>query len=155
MDEAIDIVQGPVRRRVLRVPRRGLRAPAGQDQPHADRAAARSWSGGHAPAALRRAARTDGWVHGGGDPADLPGLLERLGQLREEEGTADRDFEVHVISLDAFSVDGIRRLEEQGVTDVIVGFRWPYDVGPDTEVLQTKLDNLRRFADDVIDKVRS
>ncbi len=111
--------------------------------------------GGHAPAALRRAARTDGWVHGGGDPADLPGLLERLGQLREEEGTADRDFEVHVISLDAFSVDGIRRLEEQGVTDVIVGFRWPYEVGPDAEVLQTKLDNLRRFAGDVIEKVQS
>jgi alkanesulfonate monooxygenase SsuD/methylene tetrahydromethanopterin reductase-like flavin-dependent oxidoreductase (luciferase family) len=110
--------------------------------------------GGHAPAALRRAARTDGWLHGGGDPADLPGLLERLGQLREEEGTADRDFEVHVISLDAYSIDGIRRLEEQGVTDVIVGFRWPYAVGPDTEALQTKLDNLRRFADEVIDKVR-
>jgi alkanesulfonate monooxygenase SsuD/methylene tetrahydromethanopterin reductase-like flavin-dependent oxidoreductase (luciferase family) len=111
--------------------------------------------GGHAPAALRRAARTDGWVHGGGDPADLPGLLDRLQKCREEAGTADRDFEVHVISLDAFSVDGIRRLEEQGVTDVIVGFRWPYTVGPDTEALQTKLDNLRRFADDIIVKARS
>jgi hypothetical protein len=111
--------------------------------------------GGHATPALRRAARSDGWLHGGGDPADLPGLLERLGRLREEEGTADRPFEVHVISLDAYSVDGIRRLEEQGVTDVIVGFRWPYAVGPDTEELQTKLDNLRRFADDVIGQVRS
>jgi probable F420-dependent oxidoreductase len=111
--------------------------------------------GGHAQAALRRAARTDGWLHGGGDPADLPGLLERLHQFREEAGTADRDFEVHVISLDAYSLDGVRRLEEQGVTDVIVGFRWPYTVGPDTETLQTKLDNLRRFADDVIGKARS
>ena len=111
--------------------------------------------GGHATPALRRAARSDGWLHGGGDPDDLPGLLERLGQLREEEGTADRPFEVHVISLDAYTADGIRRLEEQGVTDVIVGFRWPYAVGPDTEVLQTKLDNLRRFADDVMSKVRS
>jgi alkanesulfonate monooxygenase SsuD/methylene tetrahydromethanopterin reductase-like flavin-dependent oxidoreductase (luciferase family) len=110
--------------------------------------------GGHAPAALRRAARSDGWLHGGGDPADLPGLLEQLSQLRKEEGTADRDFEVHVISLEAFSVDGIHRLEEQGVTDVIVGFRWPYAVGPDTEGLQVKLDNLRRFADDVMAKVR-
>jgi len=36
---------------------------------------------------------------------------------------------------------------------VIVGFRWPYDVGPDVEPLQAKLDNLRRFADDVIAKV--
>jgi probable F420-dependent oxidoreductase len=111
--------------------------------------------GGHAPAALRRAARSEGWLHGGGDPADLPGLLERLAQMREEEGTADREFEVHVISLEAYSIDGIRRLEEQGVTDVIVGFRWPYAEGPDTEPLQTKLDNLRRFADDIIGKVRS
>ena len=30
--------------------------------------------GGHHEAALRRAARPgDGWMHGGGDPADLPG----------------------------------------------------------------------------------
>jgi hypothetical protein len=57
---------------------------------------------------------------------------------------------VHAISLEAFSVDGVRRLEEQGVTDVIVGFRWPYTVGPDVEPLQSKLDNLRRFADTVI-----
>ncbi len=108
--------------------------------------------GGHAAPALRRAARCDGWLHGGGDPADLPGLLEKLSQLREEAGTADRPFEVHVISLDAFSVDGVRRLEEQGVTDVIVGFRWPYEVGPDTEPLQAKFDNLRRFAETVIEK---
>ncbi len=110
--------------------------------------------GGHAPPALRRAARSDGWLHGGGDPADLPGLLDRLGQMREEEGTATSEFEVHVISLDAYSVDGVRRLEELGVTDVIVGFRWPYAVGPDTEVLQTKLDNLRRFAETVMGKAR-
>ena len=111
--------------------------------------------GGHATPALRRAARSDGWLHGGGDPEDLPGLLAQLDHLRQEEGTADRPFEVHVISLDAYSADGIQRLEEQGVTDVIVGFRWPYAVGPDTEVLQTKLDNLRRFADDVMSKVTS
>jgi len=110
--------------------------------------------GGHAPPALRRAARSDGWLHGGGDPADLPGLLDRLGRMREEEGTETGDFEVHVISLDAYSVDGVRRLEELGVTDVIVGFRWPYAVGPDTEVLQTKLDNLRRFAEEVMAKAR-
>ena len=109
--------------------------------------------GGHAPAALRRAARADGWVHGGGDPADLPGLLGRLRTIREELGTVDQPFEVHVISLDAFTVDGIHRLEEQGVTDVIVGFRWPYTVGADTESLQVKVDNLRRYADDIIAKV--
>lgn len=111
--------------------------------------------GGHGEAALRRAARmADGWMHGGGDPADLPGLLRRLRELRQEVGTADRPFEVHVISTDAYTVDGVRRLEEQGVTDVIVGFRWPYDVGPDTEPLSAKLDNLRQFADRVIGPLR-
>ena len=57
-----------------------------------------------------------------------------------------------MISMDAYTVDGVRRLEEQGVTDVIVGFRWPYAIGPDTEPLSQKLDNLRRFADAVIAK---
>jgi probable F420-dependent oxidoreductase len=109
--------------------------------------------GGHHEAALRRAAISgDGWLHGGGDPADLPGLLTRLSELRRQHGTEATPFEVHVISLDAYSPDGVRRLEELGVTDVIVGFRWPYAVGPDTEDLQTKVDNLRRFRDDVIDK---
>ena len=111
--------------------------------------------GGHHEAALRRAAQVgDGWLHGGGDPEDLPGLLERLTELRRQYGTLDKDFEIEVISLDAYSVDGIEKLEELGVTGVIVGFRYPYDVGPDTEPLQTKIDNLRRFSDDVIAKAR-
>ena len=109
--------------------------------------------GGHADAALRRAARLgDGWMHGGGDLADLPRLLARLAELRREFGTEGRPFEVHVISMDAYTVDGVRRLEEQGVTDVIVGFRWPYATGPDTEPLERKVDNLRKFADTVIAK---
>jgi probable F420-dependent oxidoreductase len=109
--------------------------------------------GGHGDAALRRAARAgDGWLHGGGDPGQLPGLLTRLTEFRRQEGTADRPFEVHVISADAYSVAGLRRLEDQGVTDVIVGFRWPYRVGPDLEALDEKIAKLRRFADQVIAK---
>jgi probable F420-dependent oxidoreductase len=112
--------------------------------------------GGHSEAMLRRAARTgDGWMHGGGDPADLPGLLARLAELRRAEGTVGRPFEVHVISVDAYTPDGVRRLEDQGVTDVIVGFRWPYDARPDTEPLADKIGALEKFADKVIAKVRS
>jgi probable F420-dependent oxidoreductase len=110
--------------------------------------------GGHADAALRRAARLgDGWMHGGGDPADLPRLLARLAELRAASpDRAGAPFEVHVISMDAYTADGVRRLEEAGVTDVIIGFRWPYVTGPDTEPLARKIDSLRRFADDVIAK---
>jgi hypothetical protein len=95
-------------------------------------------------------------MHGGGDPADLPRLLARLAEFRRQSGDrSPRGYELHVISLDAYTVDGVRRLEEQGVTDVIIGFRWPYVTGPDTEPLSRKLDSLRRFADDVIAKTRS
>ncbi|MEB3071149.1 TIGR03619 family F420-dependent LLM class oxidoreductase [[Mycobacterium] vasticus] len=108
--------------------------------------------GGHAEAALRRAARHDGWMHGGGDPAELDGLIARLKQLRAEEGRADDPFEIHVISVDGFTLDGIKRLEDKGVTDVIVGFRVPYIMGSDTEPLENKIRNLERFAEHVIAK---
>jgi probable F420-dependent oxidoreductase len=112
--------------------------------------------GGHGEAMLRRAARTgDGWMHGGGDPSDLPGLLTRLAQLRREEGTAGRPFQVHVISLDAFTVDGVRRLEDQGVTDVILGFRWPYTTEVDTQPLAEKIGALNKFAEKIIANVRT
>ncbi|MCC3331754.1 TIGR03619 family F420-dependent LLM class oxidoreductase [Nocardia abscessus] len=109
--------------------------------------------GGHSKPALRRAAqRGDGWMHAGGDGADLDRLLAELDALRAEYGTR-KDFEVHVISLDGFTVDGVKRLEDKGVTDVIVGFRLPYTTEQDTEPLETKIANLSRFADKVIARV--
>jgi probable F420-dependent oxidoreductase len=109
--------------------------------------------GGHADAALRRAARLgDGWMHaGGGQAADLDGALARLAQLRREAGREREPFEIHVISMDAYTPDGVRRLEDKGVTDAIVGFRNAYE--PDTTSLQQKLDALRGFADRVISKL--
>ncbi|MDR3658071.1 MAG: LLM class flavin-dependent oxidoreductase [Mycobacterium sp.] len=108
--------------------------------------------GGHADAALRRAARLDGWMHGGGDPEELDGLIAKLMRYREEEGKTG-PFEIHVISADAYTADGIKRLEDKGVTDVIVGFRIPYIMGKDTEPLETKIRNLEMFAEHVIAKV--
>lgn len=109
--------------------------------------------GGHAEAALKRAARCDGWMHGGGDAEELDRLIARLKQLREEQGRANDPFEIHVISLDAYTADGIKRLEDQGVTDVIVGFRVPYINGEDTEPLDAKIRHLESFAENVIAKV--
>jgi alkanesulfonate monooxygenase SsuD/methylene tetrahydromethanopterin reductase-like flavin-dependent oxidoreductase (luciferase family) len=108
--------------------------------------------GGHAEAALRRAARCDGWMHGGGRPEELDRLIKRLNQIREEEGRMG-PFEIHVISADAFTLDGIKRLEDKGVTDVIVGFRIPYIMGQDTEPLDTKIRHLERFAEKVMNKL--
>jgi alkanesulfonate monooxygenase SsuD/methylene tetrahydromethanopterin reductase-like flavin-dependent oxidoreductase (luciferase family) len=108
--------------------------------------------GGHADAALKRAARCDGWMHGGGTPDELDQLIKRLNQIRDEEGQTG-PFEIHVISADAYTLDGIKRLEDKGVTDVIVGFRIPYIMGTDTEPLDDKIRHLESFAERVIHKL--
>jgi hypothetical protein len=92
-------------------------------------------------------------MHGGGDAAELDALLARLAALRAEYGTADRPFEVHAISAGAYTADGVKRLADKGVTDLVVGFRNPYVKGPDAEPLSRKVEHLERFAESVIAKV--
>jgi probable F420-dependent oxidoreductase len=155
MDEAIDVIRGLTGGGYFEYHGEVFDVPAVKMAPTPS-APVPILIGGHGEAALRRAAvMGDGWMHGGGDPADLPRLLSRLAEFRSEAGRAQEPFETHVISMDAFTVDGVRRLEEKGVTDVVVGFRWPYVVGPDIEPLQSKIDNLRRFADTVIAKAKA
>lgn len=104
--------------------------------------------GGHSEAALKRAARNDGWMHAGGDQSKLEDYLTRITELRREFGRDRLPFENHVISFDGFTVDGVKKLADLGVTDVIVGFRNMYD--EDTTPLQKKIDALRMFAEHVI-----
>ena len=78
---------------------------------------------------------------------------ERELVARKAEGKEDDPFEIHVISMDAYTVDGCKRLEDKGITDVIVGFRMPYIMGPDTEPLQKKIDHLNWYGENLIAKV--
>lgn len=110
--------------------------------------------GGHAPAALERAARWDGWLHAGSEAERLEEMIGALQAMRRRLGRADEPFEIHVVSIDGYSVGGCRRLETLGVTDVIVGFRDPYGPGPDTEPLAVKLRAIARFGEHVIGPVK-
>ncbi len=111
--------------------------------------------GGHAEPALKRAARIgDGWMHAGSDAESLTVLLGRLRELRAEYGREKEPFEVHAISFDAYTPDGIKRLEDMGITDAIIGFRNSYANEQDTQTLEQKVDALESFADSVIVKVR-
>ena len=144
----------PHGRRLLRVPRRDVRRPVHKDVPDAEPSRAdpdRRAPRGRPPAGRPRRGRL---VARRRRPRRPPGAPHAPGRAAQEHGTDTKPFETHVISLDAYTPDGVERLEELGVTDVIVGFRWPYGVEQDTETLQTKVDNLQRFADDVIAKVR-
>ena len=106
--------------------------------------------GGHAEPALRRAARVgDGWMCAGADLAQLQAYITRIRQLREEYGTADRPFRVYTTGQDAFTPDGIARLEEIGVTDVVIGFRNVYEMEPD-KPLEEKIAMLQWYAGEFI-----
>ena len=106
--------------------------------------------GGHADVALKRAARVgDGWVCAGAGMDELTGFINRLNELREEYGTADRPFKVYTTGQDAFSKEGIEKLESIGVTDVVIGFRNVYEMEPD-KPLEEKIAMLQWYASEFI-----
>jgi probable F420-dependent oxidoreductase len=109
--------------------------------------------GGHSDAALKRAAQYgDGWLHGGGEIDELDPLLARLKTYLSEFGRERDDFQIHAISADAYSVDGVKRLQDKGVTDAIIGFHNTYSLPSDTTTLDKKLVDIQRFASTVIAK---
>jgi probable F420-dependent oxidoreductase len=111
--------------------------------------------GGHGIPALRRAARVgDGWMYSGSDGSDVPQLVQRIQAFRREFGRGDKDFEVHVASTLGSTRDGVLRLQDMGVTDVVFRPRWPWPPGPDRQSLGEKLDAVSRYADEVIARIR-
>lgn len=109
--------------------------------------------GGHSDAALRRAVTLgDGWMHAGGDQNELETMIARIHTLRKELSVDDRPFEIHAASYLALSSDGLRQLEDLGVTDAVIGFRPPYQA--DTTPFETKLQSIQMYADMVLSKFR-
>jgi probable F420-dependent oxidoreductase len=105
--------------------------------------------GGHAEAALERAAKLgDGWMHGGSSTDELVRLIGRVRELREKHGRGGAPFEIHVLSKEAYSRDGVRRLEDLGVTDAILGYRNAYEA--DTMPLEHKLAAIRKLGEKVV-----
>jgi len=111
--------------------------------------------GGHSAPALRRAAQHgDGWTSAGSDDELNTRAIGRLAELRREYGRDHLPFRILLGSVQGFDPEGVKRLEDQGVTDLYVGFRDPYVAGPDTQSLDEKLAAMRWYADTVIAKVR-
>jgi len=117
--------------------------------------------GGHGDVNLRRAARIgDGWMSAGDTIEGVTEKLARIDDYRKEYGTTGPGrtgrFDVYATTLESFSADGIKRLEDLGVTHTSGGFSGfnPYGAEADSESLQEKIDALNRYSDEVISRVR-
>ena len=111
--------------------------------------------GGHAKPALRRAARVaDGFIHAGGSFDDLSSTVHQIDEYRKEYGREHLPFEYQSMGAEAFSIDGVRKLEDLGIAEAIVAFRDPYKAEPDQQTLEEKMGAIRWFADNVIQKTR-
>ncbi len=106
--------------------------------------------GGHTEPALKRAARVgDGWMCAGAGIPELEQYIGRINELRDEYGTADRPFRVYTTGQDAFTVEGLEKLESIGVTEVIIAFRNVYEMQPDHS-LEEKINMLNWYAGEFI-----
>jgi alkanesulfonate monooxygenase SsuD/methylene tetrahydromethanopterin reductase-like flavin-dependent oxidoreductase (luciferase family) len=103
--------------------------------------------GGLSDIALRRAARNDGWI---GDLISTDRAIasvERLRELRSENGLSMDDFTVLTPLTDAFTIPHYERAEAAGITGVIT-MPWMFYGGPDA-TLAEKIEGMKRFRKDL------
>lgn len=106
--------------------------------------------GGLSDAALRRAARNDGWISDLHTTAELADICGRLAGFRAEYGRSDEPFAVLASCKDAWDIDGYRRLEDAGVTHLVTQ-PWLFYAG-ETDDIDARVEGIHRFADDILDK---
>lgn len=108
--------------------------------------------GGLSEVAFARAARHDGWVGDIFATDEAAGYAATFARLREERGV-EGDFEVIVALNDAFLPEQFATAYERGVTQVMT-MPWAYYHGLGATIEQ-KIDGMERFAQDVIEPLRS
>ncbi len=110
------------------------------------------WVGGISDAAMKRSARlADGWVTDLQDSDEIINSIALIKQYRQQYGRDKLPFDVMATPNDAFSIDAYKRLEDAGVTHILTQ-PWPFYHG-ETDDIDNKIDGVRRFADDIIDKM--
>ena len=111
--------------------------------------------GGHSDLALKRAAKLgDGWISAGVSLEQADQMIKKINLLRDEYGTISRqDFQFQIMSEAGYSIDGVKKLQELGVTEVIIAFRNAYEGGPDNRTLEGMKSEINWFSEEVIQKI--
>jgi probable F420-dependent oxidoreductase len=113
--------------------------------------------GGHSDLALKRAAKLgDGWISAGVSIDEAKTMIDKINQYRDEAGTLSHsNYQFQIMSEAGYSVDGVKKLEELGVTEVIIAFRNAYEGGEDNRTLEGMKAEINWFSDEVIQKVNN
>ncbi len=109
--------------------------------------------GGISDAAMRRAARHDGWL---ADYLTIEGAIAaraKLDRWRDEYGRSNEPFSLVAPLVDASVPDDFRRAEEVGVTDILT-MPWAFYAGLDAP-LDQKIESLARYHEDIIAPVNN
>jgi probable F420-dependent oxidoreductase len=110
------------------------------------------WVGGISEAALRRAARNDGWLSDLQPAAEIAASIARIRHHRAQLGREHEAFAVMASPSDVHDLDGYRRLEDAGVTHALTMPWIPYHgITADAE---KKRDGIARFAEAFVEKLR-
>ena len=111
--------------------------------------------GGHSELALKRAAKLgDGWISAGVTIEEAKTMIGKINQYRYEFDTLSHtNYQFQIMSEAGYSADGVKQLEELGVTEVIIAFRNAYEGGEDNRTLEGMQAEINWFAEEVIQKV--
>ena len=104
--------------------------------------------GGMSEAALRRAARNDGWISDLHTVEELAEIRRQLDGYRTEYGRSDEPFSMYASATDAWDLDGYRRVADAGVTHLVT-MPWYFYAGAEAD-LAAKLEGVERFAEEII-----
>lgn len=108
------------------------------------------WVGGISDFALKRAARNDGWLSDLQTSEEILECIRKVRLYRKDLGK-DEHCEVMASASDAHDVDGYSRLGDGGVTHILT-MPWAFYHGL-TEDLDKKIDGIKRYGEDVIQKM--
>jgi probable F420-dependent oxidoreductase len=107
--------------------------------------------GGHADVALRRAALIgDGWIAASGKVEELAVMVNRLRELRKEYQRDQLPFQFHAMGAEAFTPEGVEKLEAIGIEQVYLGFHDIYSGKEDERTLQQKIEHINWYGDAII-----
>lgn len=108
--------------------------------------------GGDNALALKRAALLgDGWIGAGNTPEQVPALMEKLQQLREQAGRAQLPFETMVGLRANLTADLLLRLQDTGMTSAI-SYPFRFALG-DRSSIDDKKRMMEKFAKTIMEPV--